>query len=135
MQLELIGTHPFSRDEQGQQLTRIGTLFLESCTLYTKPPGLHAWQRLNFIEFLNTQREAQALPRLTLEQEQRLVANSVDLGFDTDHILIRPDPERMSLAFTADELPQRPKPVALDLDEPGWLMPLGPPGPTFSTFA
>jgi hypothetical protein len=106
MQLELIGPHPLARDEQGGQLTRIGTLFLDPAILYTRPPGIHAWQRLNFIEYLNVERASKGLPKLSPEEEQRISCNSVDLVFDSDHILIRPDPERMELAFAADELLQ-----------------------------
>jgi hypothetical protein len=53
MQLQLIGPHPFARDEQGKQLARIGTLFPEQSVLFTQPPGVHAWQRLEFIAHLN----------------------------------------------------------------------------------
>src|SRR6266446_2502153 len=106
MPLELIGPHPFARDGQGRQATRIGTLFPEYGALYTEGPGVHAWQRLSFIERLNAQRAAQALPPLAPEEEQKLCANSLDLIFEADHILIRPDPERMDLAFAGDELLQ-----------------------------
>jgi hypothetical protein len=106
MQLELIGPHPLARDEQGQQLTRIGTIFPEHNALYTQVPGVHAWQRLNFIDHLNARRASQNLPALTPEEEQAVSTNSVDLVFESDHILIRPDPERMELAFAADELLQ-----------------------------
>ena len=41
---------------------------------------------------------------LSPEEEQSLCANSVDLIFEPDHVLIRPAPERMDLAFAADEL-------------------------------
>jgi hypothetical protein len=106
MQLELIGPHPFTRDAQGQQVTRIGTLFLASSVLYTRPPGVHAWQRVGFIEHLNAGRTARQLPALGVEEEQAIAANSVDLVFESDHMLIRPDPERMEMAFAADELLQ-----------------------------
>lgn len=106
MQLELIGPHPLAQDDQGRQLTRIGTLFPEQATLYTLAPGVHAWQRLNFIEHLNRQRAAQSAPPLTPEEEQLIATNSVDLVFESDHILIRPDPEHMELALAADELLQ-----------------------------
>jgi hypothetical protein len=105
MQLELVGPHPFGRDGQGQQLTRIGTLFPAARVLWTRPPGLHAWQRLNFLDHLKAQRAANA-PPLTPEEEQISSANSVDLFFDSDLILIRPDPDRMEMAFAADELLQ-----------------------------
>src|SRR6266853_1854794 len=106
MQLEVIGPHPFARDPQGQLLTQIGTIFPDRNVLYTQQPGVHAWQRLNFIDHLNAQRAANSSPSLTPEEEQTLATNSVDLIFEADHILIRPDPERMELAFAADELLQ-----------------------------
>jgi len=106
MQLELIGPHPFTRDEQGRQITRIGTLFPAYCTLWTQPPGVHAVQRLGFIERVNKERAAKSLPPLSLEEEEELSAESVDLIFEPDYILIRPDPEHMDLACQADELLQ-----------------------------
>jgi hypothetical protein len=102
--MELIGPHPFELDAQGNQKTRIGTLFLDCGFLYTAPPCVHAWQRMAFIERLNANRSATGHPALTLEDEERLCANSVDLIFDPDHVLIRPNPDRMDLAFAADEL-------------------------------
>lgn len=106
MQLHVIGPDPFARDEQGQPLARIGTVFPTHRVLYTKPPGVHAWQRLSFIEHLNAQRVSSGLPALSADEEQELCANSVDLVFEMDHLLIRPDPERIALAFAADELLQ-----------------------------
>ncbi len=106
MQLELIGPHPFTRDDQGAQVTRIGTLFPDYSALYTERPGVHAWQRLSFVDYLNAQRVAKGLPPLSPEEERAVTTNSVDLVFESDHILIRPDPERMELAFAADELLQ-----------------------------
>jgi hypothetical protein len=106
MQLELIGPHPFTRDEQGRQITRIGTLFPAYGALWTQLPGVHALQRSDFIERVNKERAAKGLPPLSLEEEEELSAESVDLIFEPDHILIRPDPERMDLACQADELLQ-----------------------------
>jgi hypothetical protein len=106
MQLELIGPHPLARDERGGPSCRIGTLFPQQAALYTRPPGVHAWQRLNFIDYLNAQRAARAQPPLTPDEEQAAILKSVDLVFDDEHILIRPDPEHMELAFAADELLQ-----------------------------
>ena len=106
MQVEVIGPPPFARDPQGGLLTRIGTLFPDQNVLYTQSPGVHAWQRLNFIDHLNAQRAASSMAPLTPDEEQAITANSVDLIFEADHILIRPDPERMALGFSADELLQ-----------------------------
>ena len=106
MSLEIIGPHPFERDEKGSQKVRIGTLFPEQNVLYTELPGVHAWQRASFIDLVNSRRAAQSLPALTFEEEQRLTVESVDLIFEPDYLLIRPDPDRMDLAFTGDELLQ-----------------------------
>jgi hypothetical protein len=106
MQLELIGPHPFAKDEQGRQITRIGSLFTSYETLWTQPPGVHAFQRLGFVEHVNRGRAAKGLPPLTREEEDKLSAESVDLIFESDYILIRPHPERMDLACAADELLQ-----------------------------
>ncbi|MGO8696558.1 MAG: hypothetical protein ACLQVY_02410 [Limisphaerales bacterium] len=106
MALELIGAHPFERDELGRQKVRIGTLFPEHRTLYTLLPGVHAWQRSAFIDLLNTQRAKAGAAPLTLEQEEEICRKSVDLIFEPEHILIRPNPARMDLAFAADELLQ-----------------------------
>src|SRR5260370_24625750 len=106
MELKLIGPHPFERDAQGQQKVRIGTLFPSQDVLYTQPPGVHAWQRSGFIELLNAQHAKDGLPSLSLDEEQHLCADSVDLVFDPIQILIRPNPDRMDLAFAADELLQ-----------------------------
>ncbi|MCX6928005.1 MAG: hypothetical protein NT154_33065 [Verrucomicrobia bacterium] len=106
MQLELIGPHPFALDAQGRQITRIGTLFPAHNTLWTQLPGVHALQRLGFIERINSERAGKAVPPLSLEEEEKLSAESVDLIFEADHILIRPDPDHMDLACVADELLQ-----------------------------
>lgn len=106
MQIELIGPHPFACDAEGGQLTRIGTIFPAYGVLYTNPPSVHAWQRLNFIDHLNTKRAGQGLPALSPDEEESISTNSVDLFFEPNQILIRPDPERMELSFAADELLQ-----------------------------
>jgi hypothetical protein len=77
MQLELIGPHPFAQDEQGRQITRIGTAFPSYGALWTQLPGVHALQRLGFIERVNAERAAKALLPLSLEEEEKLSAESV----------------------------------------------------------
>ncbi|HOX59336.1 MAG TPA: hypothetical protein P5205_19400 [Candidatus Paceibacterota bacterium] len=106
MQLELIGPHPFEVDAQGRQMSRIGSLFPSYGALWTQLPGVHAVQRLGFIERVNAERTRKELPPLSREEEEGLSAGSVDLIFEPDHILIRPNPERMDLAFMADEMLQ-----------------------------
>jgi hypothetical protein len=103
MTIEVIGPHPFERDATGKQKTHIGTVFPSRRTLVTLP-GIHATQRLEFVEQLNARRHASGQPALTTEEEETECRRSVDLVFEADHILIRPDPEEMDLAFEADEL-------------------------------
>ena len=91
MPLEVIGPHPFAKNEQGRPSCRIGTIFPAHNALYTREPGVHAWQRNNFIELLNQQRAAKNLLPLTVEEEEAVANGSVDLIFESDHILIRPD--------------------------------------------
>jgi len=106
MQLELIGSHPFEQDAQGRLKSAIGTIFPDHKALYTLPPPVHACQRTGFVDHLNEARKKDGRPPLTSEEEQAVETQSVDLIFEPDEILIRPDPERMELAFAADELLQ-----------------------------
>ena len=105
-QLELIGPHPFAQDAQGRQFTRIGTLFPQHGVLYTRPPGVHALQRLNFMEHLNALRASESVAPLTMDEEVALCERAVDLVFESDHLLIRPDPGRIELALLADDMLQ-----------------------------
>lgn len=101
----IIGEHPLARDSQGNLVSRIGTVFPYADTIVTVP-GIHATQRVAFVEILNRQRTNQGLPPLS-EYEQNLHwENSVDLIMEEDSVLIRPDPSKMDLAFEADELLQ-----------------------------
>lgn len=101
----IIGEHPLARDAQGNLTSRIATVFPYVDTIVTIP-GIHATQRVAFVEILNRQREAAGHPPLS-EYEQNLhFENSVDLVMEGDTILIRPDPMKMDLAFDADELLQ-----------------------------
>src|SRR3954466_5314216 len=106
MPLELIGPHPFEKDAQGQQRTRIGTLFPDYSVLYTEAPAIHACQRLGFLERLNARRTQEGLPSLSLIEEEHISSRSVDLIFETDYILIRPHADQMELAFAGDEILQ-----------------------------
>ena len=101
----MIGEHPLAKDVQGALVSRIATVFPYADSIITIP-GIHATQRVAFIEILNRKRESAGLPPLS-EYEQNLHwENSVDLVIEDDSVLIRPDPEKMDLAFDADELLQ-----------------------------
>ena len=105
MTIRIIGEHPFARDDQARLRSRIGTVFPRTRTLVTLP-GIHATQRIAYVQALNADRRANSLPPLTEEDEMVEWQQSVDLIIDRDTILIRPDPENMPLTFETDELLQ-----------------------------
>jgi len=104
--LRIVGERPFSKDVHGKSVSRIASLFPHAGTMVTLP-GIHATQRLAYVDLLNRQRAERGLPKLTREEEDAETAKSVDLIMEDDAILIRPDPDNMPLAFKADELLQQ----------------------------
>jgi hypothetical protein len=94
--MKIIGEKLFARDAQGRLVSRIGTMFFRTPGLVTRQ-GAHVMQRLLWLETLSKER------KLTPAESDAELAESVDLVFTDDHILIRPNPDRMDLAFKADE--------------------------------
>ena len=105
MTIRILGEHPLAVDREGRLLTRIATIFPRSKTLVTLP-GIHAMQRVAYISEMNAARLVAGLPKLDEEDEISEWQHSVDLIIDVDCILIRPDPDDMTLAYEADELLQ-----------------------------
>ncbi len=103
--LTILGPALFERSPTGAPLSRIGTIFLKTPGLVTAP-GIHAMQRLMWIDHLNTRRTQAGLPPLTDLEAEEEMAQSVDLLFDETHVLIRPEPQNMPLALRGDELLQ-----------------------------
>ena len=106
MGLRVLGEDPLAKDENGKLRSRIGTLFPDTNTVVTLL-GIHATQRLAYVDFLNQERLRNGLPILTKEEREACCDRSVDLIMEDDAILIRPDPENMPLAFEGDELLQQ----------------------------
>ena len=100
--MRIIGDRIFAKDAEGNALSRIGTIFFRTPGLVTKK-GVHAMQRLMWIEEINSERAKQGRPAMTAEEEDAEMSESVDLIFTDDQVLIRPNPDRMDLAFRADE--------------------------------
>ena len=100
--MKTIGDPIFAKDAGGALLSRIGTIFFRTPGLVTKR-GVHAMQRMWWIDSLNATRKAEGLPPLTEAEENEELAQSADLIFTDEYVLIRPDPDRMDLAFKADE--------------------------------
>lgn len=103
--VRILGEHPWAKGPDGRLRSRIGTVFPAQRTLVTLP-GIHATQRMAFIEQLSRDRVQQGLPPLSRYEESELWDNSVDLILEPETIQIRPDPANMALAFQADEVLQ-----------------------------
>jgi hypothetical protein len=101
-----LGPEPFARDAKGLLVSRIGTIFLRTPGFITTK-GIHAMQRMAFIDELNRRREEQGEPPLTEAEVEAEIAESVDLLFDENFALIRPDPRNMPLALRGDEFLQQ----------------------------
>jgi len=100
--MKILGEPLFSRTPEGALKSRIGTIFFRTPGLVTQK-GIHAMQRLAYLRALDADRAAAGLPPLTEAEQNEELAASVDLVFTDDTVLIRPDPDRMDLAFRADE--------------------------------
>ena len=100
--MKIIGDRIFAKDADGNLQSRIGTIFFRTPGLVTKR-GVHAMQRMMWIESVTAERAAEGKPALTMSEEDAEMAESVDLIFTEDLVLIRPNPDRMDLAFRADE--------------------------------
>jgi hypothetical protein len=102
---QIIGEHPLARSADGKLKSRIATVFPFGNAIVTLP-GIHATQRMAYVDLLTRQRLEQGLGPLSRAEEDAEWRNSVDLIVEGDTILIRPDPENMSLSFRADDLLQ-----------------------------
>ena len=99
--MRILGERLFAKDAEGRPVSRIGTMFFRTPGLVTKR-GMHALQRVLWVDEINSTRAAEGLPPLTEAEEDAEFAESVDLIFTEDEVLIRPNPDRMDLAFRAD---------------------------------
>lgn len=104
--MEFIGEHPLATDGQGRLKCRIATIFPQQRVMVTQS-GIHATQRMLYQDRVDQQRAAGGKPPLTRLECHELWENAVDLIIEGRVILIRPDPERMALAYAADDAMQR----------------------------
>ena len=100
--MQILGEPIFAKTPDGALVSRVGTMFFKTPGLVTRR-GVHAMQRAMWIDHLNETRVAAGLQPLSAAEEEAEFAESVDLIFTDDHVLIRPDPDHMDLAFRADE--------------------------------
>ena len=100
--MKILGDPIFAKNPDGSLKSRIGTIFFRTPGLVTMR-GIHAMQRIAWIRALNDERTAAGQPPLTETEEEEELADSADLLFTDEYVLIRPAPTRMDLAFKADE--------------------------------
>lgn len=103
---QVIGDDLLARDADGSLRCRIATVFPRTETIVTLA-GIHATQRVGYVDLLNAQRREKGLTPLSADEEMDIWLTAVDLVVDDDAILIRPDPAQMDLAFEADEILQK----------------------------
>jgi hypothetical protein len=105
MRLKLLGPDPRVHDGSGSLKPLVATVFPAGETLVTLP-GLHVNQRTKYVESVEQELRRSHAPPLNAEERNELWLNAVDLFVREDAIEIRPDPDRMDLAFAADEVLQ-----------------------------
>ena len=103
--MKILGEKIFAKDAKGNLASRVGTLFLKTPGLVTRL-GVHAMQRVLWLDEVNAMRAAEGLAPMTPEEEDEELSQSVDLVFTDNFALIRPDPDHMDLAIKADEILQ-----------------------------
>jgi hypothetical protein len=101
----IIEEHPLAKDADGRLKSRIATVFPFADTIVTLP-GIHATQRIAYLDLLQSKRRQEGQPPLSDEEQSALFDTAVDLVVEDRAILIRPDPANMPLAFKADEVLQ-----------------------------
>ena len=101
---EIIGPHPLETEGGGGHY--VGTVFPFDMVILSGP-GVHALQKMEYINRINTQRAESGLAPLTSEQVLNKVNNSVDLIIRGGGVFIRPHPDQMFLTFMADEILQK----------------------------
>ena len=100
--MKILGNPIFAKGSDGKLDSRIGTIFFKTPGLVTRR-GVHAMQRMMWIEEVNAQRASAGLAPMTEAEEDEELELSVDLIFTDELVLIRPDPDHMDLALRADD--------------------------------
>ena len=100
--MKILGEKIFARNADGELVSRVGTIFLKTLGLVTRA-GVHAMQRVMWLDEINAERTRAGLETMTPEEEDAELAQSVDLVFTEDLVLIRPDPMHVDLALKAEE--------------------------------
>jgi hypothetical protein len=92
-------------DSGGEFQAHVATIFPYTKTIVTLP-GIHATQRMAYIDAINDAHALEGKPKLTEDEELAILVQSVDLFIRKRGVFIRPDPSQMKLAIAADEVLQ-----------------------------
>ncbi len=106
MTVKILGSPPLARKPDGSLLNTVGTAFPDDGAIISGR-GIHAVLKLDYLELVSKDRQAQGLPPLTREEQNARLERAVDLVIREDSVFIRPEPGQMDLAFATDELLQQ----------------------------
>ncbi|MDY0167235.1 MAG: hypothetical protein RBS80_11875 [Thermoguttaceae bacterium] len=106
MAVRIIGPSLLADDQRVCPGCGIATVFPAENAVVTLP-GIHATQRLDFLDWLNKERSAAGLTRLSRDEAEAISLSAVDVVWEERLLLIRPDGSRMDAALAADDLLQR----------------------------
>ena len=107
----LMGEEPFAATDDGVLKQRIHTFFI-GYRAYITLPGVHATQRLDFIDRLNNERREKGEPKLTSSETDAIMNDSVSIVVPIDpetnepQIGIRLDGDNERAAKAAEMLSQ-----------------------------
>lgn len=101
--MKILGEPLFAKDAEGKLKARLGTVFLSSPRGIVVGNDAHVKQRKAWIDHLNHIRQESGEPPLSDIEISDVMAESVNLLFEGDDVLILPDPQRVELALRADE--------------------------------
>ncbi len=102
--LTFIGPDFFARDDKGELLSPIASVFPKYNTIVTVR-GIHAYHFLIVLELLKHSRPAKDLPNIE-ELEREICRDAVSLLLRRSLILVRSDPADMEHVFAADRILQ-----------------------------
>ena len=84
--MKILGEKIFAKDAKGNLASRVGTLFLKTPGLVTRR-GVHAMQRVMWLDEVNAMRASEGLEPMTPEEEDEELSQSVDLVFTENFAL------------------------------------------------
>ena len=99
-----IGPELLKADNNGRLRSNVATIFMADEVIIITEGPTHFKQRMTYQELINKKRVEQGLPELLgIDNMLEMCECAVDLIVTGTNILIRPEPDKMTLALRADE--------------------------------